>query len=137
MDVQDVFEEWDDSEVMDMEEIESVMNDGEERSESSEGESTDLADVDDNDEGKLHCKNAKSWFLKHKSKCDGSTKVKTCANNKKMSQHQIKTREVLSGLGVDDYFINNGLPVILKLLEEICETSADIASVRGALYAKI
>lgn len=143
MDVQDVFEEWDDSEVMDMEEIESVMNDGEERSESSEGESTDSADKDDNDEGKLCCKKckkqyrSKSWFLKHESKCDGSTKVKTCANNKKMSQHQIKTREVLSGLGVDDYFINNGLPAILKLLEEICETPADIVSIRGARYAKL
>jgi hypothetical protein len=39
-----------------------------------------------------------------------------------MFQHQIKMREVLSGLGVDDYFTNNGLPAILKLLEEICET---------------
>jgi hypothetical protein len=43
-------------------------------------------------------------------------------------------REVLSGLGVDDYFINNGLPAILK---EICETPADIVSIRGARYGKL
>jgi hypothetical protein len=46
-------------------------------------------------------------------------------------------REVLSGLGVDDYFINNGLPAILKLLKEICETPADIVSIRGARYGKL
>ena len=46
--VQDVFEEWDDSEVMDMEEIESIMYHEKESSESSEGESTDSADKDGN-----------------------------------------------------------------------------------------
>ena len=46
--VQDVFDEWDDSKVMDMEEIESIMYHEKESSESSEGESTDSADKDGN-----------------------------------------------------------------------------------------
>ena len=54
-----------------------------------------------------------------------------------MSHHQIRTREVLSGLGVDDYFVTNGLPAVLKLLKEICDIPADIVSQRGARYANL
>ena len=54
-----------------------------------------------------------------------------------MSHHQIRTREVLSGLGVDDYFVTNGLPAVLKFLKEICDIPADIVSQRGARYANL
>ena len=78
MDVEDLFEKWDDSEMMDMEEIESVVGCEKERSKKcekgkdSDGE-TDSADEDDNEENKhlLRCKKcrkiyrSKSWFLKH------------------------------------------------------------------------
>ena len=54
-----------------------------------------------------------------------------------MSQHQIRTRDVLAGLGVDEYFASNGVPAVLKMLNDICETPADTAAIRGARYANL
>lgn len=46
----------------------------------------------------------------------GQRKLRIVEILRKVSQHQIRTREVLTGLGVDDYFVTNGLPVALKHL---------------------
>ena len=48
-----------------------------------------------------------------------------------MSQHQMRTWDVFTGLGVDHYFASNGLPAVLKMLEDICETPADTAAIRA------
>ena len=100
---------------MDMEEIESAMNLQE------EDISKDSADEDDNENCEnLRCKNCgkqyriKSWFLKHQSNCNGTTKVRNRGSTVKMTQHQVNTREVLTGLGVDDYFVSDGLPGSLE-----------------------
>lgn len=129
MEVEDVFDEWDGNEMMDMEEIESSVGHREEniskkceKGQDSEGETGDSAD-EYNDEGNhlLRCKKcrkiyrSKSWFLKHQSSCDGTSK--TAKNHRRGSQHQIRTRELLTGLAVDEYFETNGLPAILKLLK--------------------
>ena len=51
-----------------------------------------------------------------------------------MSQRQIRTREILANLEVNEYFSTNGLRVVLNLLEEICKTSDETSSIRGARY---
>ena len=51
-----------------------------------------------------------------------------------MSQRQIRTREILANLEVNEYFSTNGFSVVLNLLEEICKTSDETSSVRGARY---
>ena len=71
MDVEDVFEKWDDSKMMGMEEVESVVGCEKERSKKcekgkdSDGE-TDSADEDDNEENKhsLPCKKCRKIYLK-------------------------------------------------------------------------
>ena len=153
MEVEDVFEEWDGSDMIDMEEIESVSY-GEridvnkskgEDSVNSDSENESDTDVDNDDEKLLRCKNCrkiyrtKSWFLKHQSVCDGASRKqnKNCRESSRMSQHQIRTRDVLAGLGVDEYFASNGVPAVLKMLNDICETPADTAAIRGARYANL
>lgn len=119
MDVQDFFEDWNDSEPMDLGE--------EDASKDEESKGSADEDDDENDEN-LRCKNCskqyriKSWFLKHQSNCNGTEKVRNRGSTVKMTQHQVNTREVLTGLGVDDYFVSDGLPATLKLLKEICDT---------------
>ena len=51
-----------------------------------------------------------------------------------MSQRQIKTREILANLEVNEYFSTNGLRAVLDLLEEICKMSDETSSIRGARY---
>ena len=51
-----------------------------------------------------------------------------------MSQRQIRKREILANLEVNEYFSTNGLRVVLNLLEEICKTPDETPSVRGARY---
>ena len=51
-----------------------------------------------------------------------------------MSQRQIRTREILANLEVNEYFSTNGLRVVLNLLEEICKTSDEASSIRGLWY---
>ena len=143
MDVQDCFEDWDHSETMDMEEVESAMNLREEDI-SKDEESKDSADEDDDENHKkLALKNCskqyciKSWFLKHQSNCKGTTKVRNRSSTVKMTQHQVNIREVLTGLGVDDYFVSDGLPAPLKLFKEICDTPENIASLRGKRFENL
>ena len=73
MDVQDFFEDWDDSETMDIEETERARNLGEEDI-SKDEKRKDSADEDgDDNHENWRCKNCskqyriKSWFLNHKS----------------------------------------------------------------------
>ena len=54
-----------------------------------------------------------------------------------MTQHQVNTREVLAGLGVDDYFVSDGLPAALKLFKEICDTPDNIVSLRGKPFENL
>ena len=104
MEVEDVFEEWDGSDMIDMEEIESVSygeridenkSKGEDSVNSdSENESDD--DVDNDDEKLLRCKNCrkiyrtKSWFLKHRSVCDGASKKQKKIVEKVAECHNIQ-----------------------------------------------
>ena len=117
MDIQDFFEDWDNSLTMDMEEIESAMNLREEDI-SKDEESKDSADEDDDENREnLRCKNCgkqyciKSCFLKHQSNCNGTTKIRNRGSTVKMKQHQVNTREVLTGLRVD--FVSDSLPAAL------------------------
>ena len=128
---------------MDMEEIESAMNLREEDI-SKDEESKDSADEDDDENHEnLRCKNCskqyriKSRFLKHQSNCNGTTKVRNRGSTVKMTQHQVNTREVLTGLGLDDYFVSDGLPAALKLFREICDTPDNIVSLRGKRFENL
>ena len=143
MDVRDFFKDWDNSLTMDMEEIESAMNLREEDICKDE-ESKDSADEDDDENREnLRCKNCgkqyhiKSWFLKHQSNCNCTTKVRNRGSTVKMMQHQVNTREVLTGLGVDAYFVNDGLPAALKLFKEICDTPENIIPLRGKRFENL
>lgn len=109
MDVQDSFEEWDNSETMDMEEIKSAVNRRKEISEVNDEKSRDSEDEDDNEYENLRCKKCKkqyrirSCFLKHQSNCDNTMKFQNRSNAIKMTPHQIKTREILTSLREDNY----------------------------------
>lgn len=146
MEVEDIFEEWDDSNLMDMVEISEALDNGEnecdECEKSDESEEEAHSESEDENVDLLRCKKcrkiyrSKKWFAKHQSTCDGSAKKKR-GKHRPMSQHQIKTREVLAGLGALEYFRNDGLLTVSKLLDGISTTSSDVVSFRGVRYANL
>ena len=107
MEVEDVFEEWDGSDMIDMEEIESVSygeridenkSKGKDSVNNSDSEN-ESDDVDNDDEKLLRCKNCrkiyrtKSWFLKHRSVCDGASKKQKKIVEKVAECHNIKSEQ--------------------------------------------
>lgn len=140
MEIEDLFEEWEGSDLDEIDiDIEGLKLNEEQSSESEKDESS--GDEEAGEVNVLRCKKCrkvyrkKAWFQKHLSNCDGTATGQNCRKRKKMSQHQIKTREVLANLEVDEYFSTNGLRVVSNTFEAICETSADTTVVRGARYA--
>lgn len=142
MEIEDIFEEWEGSDIG-IEEIEGFKGDEEQWGESKEESSDDeVAELAGEVTSVLRCKKCKkvyhkkSWFEKHQSTCEGTSKGQHSSHRKsnKMTQHQIRTREVLANVEVDEYFSTNGLRVVLDLLEEICKTSAETSTIRGSRY---
>ena len=141
MEIEDTFEEWEGSDIEEIEGLKEELGNEEQRGESEE-ESSDDEEVDEVTTV-LRCKKCrkvyrkKSWFEKHQSTCKGASKRQQHSSQRKtnkMSQCQIRTREILANLEVNEYFSTNGLRVILNLLEKICKTSDETSSIRGARY---
>ena len=141
MEIEDTFEEWEGSDIEEIEGLKGELGNEEQRGESEE-ESSDDEEVDEVTTV-LRCKKCrkvyrkKSWFEKHQSTCEGASKRQQYSSHQKtnkMSQRQIRTREILANLEVNEYFSTNGLRVVLNLLEEICKTPDETSSVRGARY---
>ena len=144
MEIEDTFEEWEGSDIEEIEGLKGDLENKEQRGESEE-ESSDDEEVAEATTV-LRCKKCrkvyrkKSWFEKHQSTCEAASKRQRHSSHRKtnkMSQRQIRTREILANLEVNEYFSANGLRVVLDLLEEICKTSDETSSIRGARYTNM
>ena len=113
MEIEDTFEEWEGSDIEEIEGLKGELGNEEQRGEGEE-ESSDDEEVDE-----LTTK--KSWFEKHQSTYEGASKRQQHSSHRKtnkMSQRQIRTREILANLEVNEYFSSNGLRVVLDCLRK-------------------
>ena len=103
MEIEDTFEEWEGSDIEEIEGLKGELGNEEQRGESEE-ESSDDEEVDEVTTV-LRCKKCrkvyrkKSWFEKYQSTCEGASKRQLHSSHQKtnkMSQRQIRTREILA-----------------------------------------
>ena len=103
MEIEDTFEEWEGSDIEEIEGLKGELGNEEQRGKSEE-ESSDDKEVDEVTTV-LRCKKCrkvyrkKSWFEKHQSTCEGASKRQQHSSHQKtnkMSQRQIRTREILA-----------------------------------------
>ena len=104
MDIEDFFEEWDEDDLAELlEDNERAVN------------TLEAEDIEDEDESESEddgstfkcskCKkryHLKAWLKKHENACSGKEPTRKC--KAKLSEHQKKTRKVLSALGFDAFF---------------------------------
>ena len=125
MEIEDTFEKSEGSDIEEIEGLKGELGNEEQRGKSKE-ESSDDEEVDEVTTV-LRCKKCrkvyrkKSWFEKQQSTCEGASKRQQHSshqktNKNKMSQRQIRTREILANLEVNEYFSANGLRVVLNLI---------------------
>ena len=109
MDIEDCFEEWDEDE--DDDDLAELLEDNMRAVNTTEAEDSEEEDdeSDSEDDGStLKCSKCKKWYhlkawlQKHENSCSGKEPTKKC--KVKLSEHQNKTRKVLSSLGFDDLF---------------------------------
>ena len=74
----------------------------------------------------------KAWLKKHENSCSG--KVPTKKYQAKLSEHQKKTRKVLSSLGFDDFFTSECMPSLITFLNKMSATSSETAKIRGSWF---
>ena len=72
----------------------------------------------------------KAWLQKHKNSCSGKEPTRKC--KAKLSEHQRKTRKVLSSLGFDDFFASECVPSVITFLNKISATSSETTKIRGS-----
>ena len=136
MDVEDFFEEWDEDDLAEL------LEDNERAVNTIEAEDSDEDEVSESEDdcntfkcGK--CKKRyylKAWLEKHENSCSG--KEPTRKRKAKLSEHQKKTRKVLSSLGFDDFFTSECVPSLITYLNKISATSSETTKIRGSRFAQ-
>ena len=128
MEVDDLFEDWDENFIL--------AEDNEDTDSEQEEE-----DSDDDDKSGLKCPkcakkyHTKGWLNKHIESCNGHGASVKSKKKVTLSDHQRKTRETLTKLGFEEYFICECVPSILKSLRVITSTSSDTVKLRGSRFA--
>ena len=130
MEICEVFEEWDESEIEEIATIERLLLEEEETAQKPEDEEADGSDDVDEDESSFKCSKCKKayhtmgWLKKHELSCSGAEgKAK---KTQVLSDHQTKTRKILARLGFEEYFERECLPTIVNCLQEITSTPNEI-----------
>ena len=142
MEIEDLFEEWED---VDFEGIESFIIEENGADEVDEEEIEEISDNSSNCEDDeqvsfkwCKCKkvyHTRGWLKKHEDSCSGPNETrKKQARSPKMSAHQKKIRAILTDLGFEEYFSLDCLPVVLKHLREITSVSSEITKMRGSRF---
>lgn len=136
MDVEDFFEEWDEDDLAELlEDNERAVNTKE--AEASEEDEVSESEDDCNTFKCSKCKKRyylKAWLQKHENSCSGKEPTRKC--KAKLSEHQQKTRKVLSSLGFDDFFTSECVPRLITFLNKISATSSETTKIRGSRFAQ-
>ena len=143
MEVEEIFEEWDELETIDLDELEGFFNEEatnteEEISDQSESDESDESD-DEEDPAVLKCKkcgktyHVKGWLTRHEKDCDGIRSTKRKRRSKK-TEHQKNTRKVLANLGLDEYFDEKCTTTVKKLLQDIVSAPLAQAKLKGERF---
>ena len=138
MDIEDFFEEWDEDK--DDNDLAELLEDNVRAVNTTEPEDSEDEDESENeDDGSTFkcskCKkryHLKAWLQKHENSCSGKEPTKKC--KVKLSEHQKKTRKVLSSLGFDDFFTSKCVPILITFLNKISATSSETAKIRGSRF---
>ena len=138
MDIEDFFEEWDEDK--DDNDLAELLEDNVGAVNTIEAEdSEDKDESESEDDGSTFkcskCKkryHLKAWLQKHENSCSGKEPAKKC--KVKLSEHQKKTRKVLSSLGFDDFFTSKCVPSLITFLNKISATSSETAKIRGSRF---
>ena len=133
MEVEEFFEEWEEDNWAEF--IEEAEEDGEIAFQSEE----DCIDSesDSGDEGNVIIKCSKckkpyhlrAWLKKHEESCQG--KRPEIRGKARVSEHQEKTRTVLSSLGCEEFFSEKCVPSFVTSLLKISSRGAETAGIRG------
>ena len=138
MDIEDIFEKWDEDE--DEDDLAVLLEDNETAVNTIEAEdSEDEDESESEDDGStFKCSKCKKryhlnvWLQKHENSCSG--KEPTKKYKVKFSEHQKKTRKVLSSLGFDDFFTSECVPSLITFVNKISATSSETAKMRGSRF---
>ena len=136
MEIEDFFEEWDEDK--DDNDLAELLEDNVRAVNTIEAEdSEDEDESESEDDGSTFkcskCKkryHLKAWLQKHENSCSG--KEPTKKYKFKLSEHQKKTRKVLSSLGFDDFFTSKCVPSLITFLNKISTTRSETAKIRGS-----
>ena len=131
MDIEDIFEKWDEDE----DDLAVLLEDNETAVNTIEAEdSEDEDESESEDDGSTFkcskCKkryHLKAWLQKHENSCSG--KEPTKKYKVKLSEHQKKTRKVLSSLGFDGFFTSECVPSLITFVNKISATSSETAKI--------
>ena len=74
----------------------------------------------------------RAWLKKHEGSCRG--KRPKNRGKARLSEHQEKTRTVLSSLGCEEFFSEKCVPSLVTSLQKISSTGADTAGIRGSRF---
>ena len=138
MNIEDIFEEWDEDE--DDDDLAELLQDNVRVVNTTEAEdSQDEDESESEDDGSTFkcskCKKRyrlKVWLQKHENSCSGKEPTKKC--KVKLSEHQTKTGKVLSSLGFDDFFTSECVPSLITFLDKISATSSETAKIQGSRF---
>ena len=136
MEVEEFFEEWEDDEWAEF--IEEAEEDGEIAVQSEEDCIDSESDSGDEGNVVIKCSKCKkpyhlsAWLKKHEESCQG--KRPKNRGKPRLSEHQKKTRTVLSSLGCEEFFSEECVPSLVTWLQKISSTGAEAAGIRGSRF---
>ena len=136
MEVEEFFEEWEEDDWAEF--IEEAEEDGEIAVQSEEDCIDSESDSGDEGNVVIKCSKCKkpyhlrAWLKKHEESCQG--KRPKNRGKPRLSEHQKKTRTVLSSLGCEEFFSEKCVPSLITSLQKISSTGAETAGIRGSRF---
>ena len=136
MEVEEFFEEWEEDDWAEF--IEEAEEDGEIAVQSEEDCIDSESDSGDEGNVVIKCSKCKkryhlrAWLKKHEESCQG--KRPKNRGKPRLSEHQKKTRTVLSSLGCEEFFSEKCVPSLVTSLQKISSTGAEAAGIRGSRF---
>ena len=136
MEVEESFEEWEEDDWAEF--IEEAEEDGEIAVQSEEDCIDSESDSGDEGNVVIKCSKCKkpyhltAWLKKHEESCHG--KRPKNRGKSRLSEHQEKTRTVLSSLGCEEFFSEKCVPSLVTSLLKISSRGAETAGIRGSRF---
>ena len=136
MEVEEFFEEWEEEDWAEF--IEEAEEDGEIAVQSEEDCIDSESDSGDEGNVVIKCSKCKkpyhlrAWLKNLKESCKERGLKKR--GKARLSEHQEKTRTVLSSLGCEEFFSEKCVPSLVTSLQKISSTGAEAAGIRGSRF---